>query len=363
MEKDQARIDALRARNEKRLHRFLNARVRTIGVDKDALDQQVAEREAERERQRELELVEVERLEQMRIMLEQREMDEVSMRKEDMANIQAEWRQMIIDQEARGRARREEASAGVCFEECGLSSLQKFAGEDEAQKDRVLAQHAQMSQWSKQQVAEKRMMTQAEEEEKRNYFDYMQQVAALRAEIEAEDEMRRKKVSLLDEEVKDENRWMADEKKRAWEEQQRREQDREMEEVQHELESLREDPLAAYNETGRVLRDAFKGFTPEQRMKILRENEILREEHVRQKEAEKQAEREMAIEYDRIRVLVEHAEEEGWEQRRQLEAERQEELRAQQHELAHRRLLENQDRFGGIYANHGIYAGFGKSCR
>ena len=44
--KDQARIDAMRARNEARRERFLNARQRAIGVDVDSLDAQCAEKRA-----------------------------------------------------------------------------------------------------------------------------------------------------------------------------------------------------------------------------------------------------------------------------------------------------------------------------
>jgi hypothetical protein len=49
MDRDDERMRATRARAESRRDRFLNARQRTIGVDVDALDAQVAEHQAEAE--------------------------------------------------------------------------------------------------------------------------------------------------------------------------------------------------------------------------------------------------------------------------------------------------------------------------
>jgi hypothetical protein len=46
MDREDARIRAIRERTEARRDRFFNARNRTIGVDVDALDMQMAEKEA-----------------------------------------------------------------------------------------------------------------------------------------------------------------------------------------------------------------------------------------------------------------------------------------------------------------------------
>ena len=43
------RIEGMRARNVARTNRFLNARLRTIGLDTDALDEQMRERRAREE--------------------------------------------------------------------------------------------------------------------------------------------------------------------------------------------------------------------------------------------------------------------------------------------------------------------------
>ena len=51
LERDNERIEALRARNVARTNRFLDARRRTIGLDVDALDHQMQERRARKERE------------------------------------------------------------------------------------------------------------------------------------------------------------------------------------------------------------------------------------------------------------------------------------------------------------------------
>lgn len=43
------RIEGMRARNVARTNRFLNARLRTIGLDTDALDEQMKEQRARQE--------------------------------------------------------------------------------------------------------------------------------------------------------------------------------------------------------------------------------------------------------------------------------------------------------------------------
>jgi hypothetical protein len=48
MNREEARINAIRERGELRRDKFLNARQRTIGVDVDALNRQIAEKEAQK---------------------------------------------------------------------------------------------------------------------------------------------------------------------------------------------------------------------------------------------------------------------------------------------------------------------------
>lgn len=49
LEKDMERVEGMRARNVARTNRFLNARLRTIGLDTDALDEQMREQRAREE--------------------------------------------------------------------------------------------------------------------------------------------------------------------------------------------------------------------------------------------------------------------------------------------------------------------------
>ena len=44
LEKERGRLDALRMRNEDRVKRFMNAKNRSIGIDKTSLDKQIEEK-------------------------------------------------------------------------------------------------------------------------------------------------------------------------------------------------------------------------------------------------------------------------------------------------------------------------------
>lgn len=58
MEKDAARIEGIQARNQVRLQRFLNARQRTIGLDVQALNDQIEEKRRLKELQKDTERLE-----------------------------------------------------------------------------------------------------------------------------------------------------------------------------------------------------------------------------------------------------------------------------------------------------------------
>ena len=52
LEKEMQRIEGKRARDIARTARYLDARLRTIGLDTDALDEQIREQRAREERER-----------------------------------------------------------------------------------------------------------------------------------------------------------------------------------------------------------------------------------------------------------------------------------------------------------------------
>lgn len=52
LEEEMQRIEGKRARNVARTARYLDARLRTIGLDTDALDEQIREQRARKERER-----------------------------------------------------------------------------------------------------------------------------------------------------------------------------------------------------------------------------------------------------------------------------------------------------------------------
>ena len=82
--KDQARINAMRARNEARRERFLNARQRAIGVDVDALDAQCAERAGAKAADAAEDAEHASRQAYVAQLVEQREMQEKALKTAEM---------------------------------------------------------------------------------------------------------------------------------------------------------------------------------------------------------------------------------------------------------------------------------------
>jgi len=83
MDREDERLRATRARAEARRDRFLNARQRTIGVDVDALDAQVAEHQAKGEAESFEVQSRFERDQYVAMILEQREAEVRKERKRD----------------------------------------------------------------------------------------------------------------------------------------------------------------------------------------------------------------------------------------------------------------------------------------
>ena len=85
LEKEEQRIAAFRVRSEARRDRFLNSRVRSIGVDLPALEKQVAEKQAAAEADRNADAGQVEREQYINMLIERREMEEKELKKAEKA--------------------------------------------------------------------------------------------------------------------------------------------------------------------------------------------------------------------------------------------------------------------------------------
>ena len=104
--KDQARINAMRARNEARRERFLNARQRAIGVDVDALDAQCAERAGAKAADAAEDAEHASRQAYVAQLVEQREMQEKALKTAEMQSLKGESARLAPGAGPWGGARR-----------------------------------------------------------------------------------------------------------------------------------------------------------------------------------------------------------------------------------------------------------------
>jgi RIB43A len=180
LERERSRVEGLRARNEERTGRYLNARLRLIGVDKQGLDAQVAEREAAKQRERDAAAAEFAREQHIQALMEQRDAEERELRRIEIERVRAERDAQRLEKHQRTAAERESFLAPLVPAACGPSALQTFSGEDAARKAREAAQKDQMRAWTAQQAADKRAREEAEAEAAARYHDYLMAVTAAR---------------------------------------------------------------------------------------------------------------------------------------------------------------------------------------
>ncbi|XP_011297589.1 RIB43A-like with coiled-coils protein 2 [Fopius arisanus] len=168
---------------EARKSRIFNPRVRRIGIDKEFLDKQIAEkqqlRQLEREKEHQLDETLV-RNSQLAIILEQREEEERRKLNQEINN----YRQVFQRTENRREfdlydpdLLKKSSPARVDDDpRIGVASAQKFEGEDPHQAERLKLQKEQMQAWLMQQVHERRSI----EHERKNAEDAHQEAVLSR---------------------------------------------------------------------------------------------------------------------------------------------------------------------------------------
>lgn len=188
-----AKTASLAARAERsavRRDRFLDARQRTIGLDLDALDQQVREKEEKRRAEAEEELRERENEERIRRAIARHEAEAAEDRRLRQEAVNQALREQVLSKPFTASAKLNAAGGGSPvrdsdFSSCGVSSLQVFDGEDLMEGDRRLLQAAQMRKWCLEQQREKEERMAAEKQSDREYAAYLESLGVMRDGLEA----------------------------------------------------------------------------------------------------------------------------------------------------------------------------------
>ncbi|KAM6145710.1 RIB43A-like with coiled-coils protein 2 [Phoenicopterus ruber ruber] len=154
-----AALERRRQRELQRQSRIFNARVRTIGVDKDALDTQVKDRKiqeaAEKARNEEL-ANEMKQNDKIMCMLEERQKNEIRNINKAINEFQKNFQKPETRREfdlSDPQALKKDRPARLSDNDprCTVSGLQKFMGEDLNYDQRMKFQKEQLREWSLQQ--------------------------------------------------------------------------------------------------------------------------------------------------------------------------------------------------------------------
>lgn len=356
--KDQQRIESMRARNEARRERFLNARQRAIGIDTDSLDQQVAEKMASHAGAKDEEAEHAQRQQYISMLVEQREAQENAIKKAEHNALKGVW----DGQCTQPKNDCSKMADPVVADACGLAAGQKFDGEDRSKGSRVRLQAAQMKSWTTQQMAEKQARHAEDKDEEARYAEYLKTVQDARDALESEEGDERRRQTVL---MKDDNRALASEiagRKSAHKQATAAHDAKELAKNYADP-VLCEDTSAMISAMGenRIRRDHFKGFSKAQIQQIYLENQRVCEEKAGIQGADADEEAVLALQQEELRKLVEEAEYEQMQQQRAVQADHKAILEAQREEQAAMRATEKKESKGHIQG--GLMDGFGCSWR
>jgi hypothetical protein len=274
-EEEKLTRDCMRRRQTdlERRARIFDAKRRMIGVDKDALDAQVAERNAQKEQERvvtskanrgakeidlQLKLIESERQRQCR---EQ----EMACKEYSLKTLNFESRREYDLNDPQFKRKGMPARIGDDDARCGPSSMQRFSGEDLMKEERVRQQRAAMVSSVEQQKFEKAMLTRMASDSGAGISD-VEEIAKLRNEMEENEVALRKELQCKQYE---DNLTQANEnieRRNALMLANMEANDKELRYHATDNKMLNENAPSHFN--NRVIRDAFKGSTRAERVQV-----------------------------------------------------------------------------------------------
>ncbi|XP_053318700.1 RIB43A-like with coiled-coils protein 2 [Spea bombifrons] len=305
--KEAALRESRREAELQRQERVFNARVRTIGIDKQALDVQIHDKkvykEIENERQEAYD-AEIIQNDQIACLLDERQKEDVRKLNEAIGEFRLHFQKREDRREFDlydPQGLKKDLPARVCDSDprCSVSGVQILMGEDLKEKNRKKEQQEQLREWSLQQqqewakTLEEHKMTESLYDKMRIEFDQK----AL--ELQKMEENARKAMCVF---TKDFNKAQAEETT----ERKKLERKKETEDNSAEISNLSEGDLLSENPDQaasafgphRVAPDRWKGMSPEQ----LEEIKAVQQQQIQEKMRLKEEERLREAELDRRRV-------------------------------------------------------------
>ncbi|XP_063178679.1 RIB43A-like with coiled-coils protein 2 isoform X1 [Chroicocephalus ridibundus] len=312
LREEAAALERRRQRELQRQSRIFNARVRTIGVDKDALDTQVKDRKiqeaAEKARNEEL-ANEMKQNDKIMCMLEERQKNDIRNINKAITEFQKNFQKPETRREfdlSDPQALKKDKPARLSDDDprCTVSGLQKFMGEDLNYNQRMKFQKEQLREWSLQQQRDWKNAL-ADQKVADDLYD-KNRIALDQKTMEQQrkEEENRRAVCAA---IKDFNRTQAAEiaERKKLEKYQKMKDD--MDEISSLLQGdlLSENPEQAVSSFGRhrVITDRWKGMNQDQLMAI----RYSQQQQVLEKLRLKEEERQRDAEWDRQSIQVARA--------------------------------------------------------
>ncbi|PKK30076.1 RIB43A domain with coiled-coils 2 [Columba livia] len=327
-----AAVERRRQQERQRQSRRFNARLRTIGVDKDALDTQVKERKiqeaAERARNEEF-ANEMKQNDKIMCMLEERQKNDIKNINKAINEFQKNFQKPETRREfdlSDPQALKKDRPARLSDDDprCTISGLQKFMGEDLNYDQRIKFQKEQLREWSLQQQKDLKNALADQKFADDLHDKYRIELDQKTMELQQKEEENKRAVCAA---TKDFNRAQAAEvaERKKLEKHQKMKDD--MDEISGLLQGdlLSENPEQAVSSFGRhrVITDRWKGMSKDQLMAI----RYSQKEQVLEKMRLNEEERRRDAEWDRQRlqaaraqlILERHLERQNREYRRALD--------------------------------------------
>ncbi|XP_008488481.1 RIB43A-like with coiled-coils protein 2 [Calypte anna] len=304
LERERQEAAALERRRQQELQRqsrIFNARLRTIGIDKDALDSQVKDRkiqEAAEEARNEQLANEMKRNDKIMCMLEEKQKNEIRNINKAISEFQKNFQKPETRRDfdlSDPQALKKDKPARVSDHDprCTVSGLQKFMGEDLNYDQRTKLQKEQFREWSLQQQRDWKNAL-AEQKYKDDLYDKSRIALDQKTmELQRKEEENKRAACAA---TKDFNRTQAAElaQKMRWEKFQKMRDD--MDEISNLLRGdlLSENPAQAISSFGshRVVTDRWKGMSQDQLMAIRssQKQQVLDKQRQKQEELRRDAE-------------------------------------------------------------------------
>lgn len=294
--KEAAAIERRRLMEEQRKSRIFNAKTRTIGVDLQAIEQQVRDKKEQEDYERkrsEAFAADAVRNDKISQMLEKRQQQDVRSLNQAMN----EFRYLHQQPDSRREFDlydpdylKKDKPARVSDDDprCGIASLQKFDGEDLNNKARSKFQQEQLREWSTQQAREKEQARLNQEKADRLYELKMKELDQRAMELQKAEEDCKRAINMA---TTDYNQALANERNERERLKKQQEYDDNMTEIANHIfgDTLTENPAVAQSAFGphRVIPDRWKGMSPQQLEQIRKEQERQRLEKKRRDQENK----------------------------------------------------------------------------